>query len=187
MWGKKPQYKSLVSLLFQFNFFNTSYDSDDADSSPLMCVTFMKHNEIVTANLRGQFKIWDLRLKDNEPMSIFMSSDECGPATCVAHHPTQRHILTAGGHEGPLTIFDLRKSTHPVSVLKAHKGPISEIVFHTERPDNFFTCSWSGELWQWNSKSQGVQGIIIINYLFCIFYFFLRCGRTLASKRKPEA
>lgn len=45
-----------------------------ADSCPMTCVAFLKHNEVVTGNLRGQLKMWDLRAPDNVPLSSFMAS-----------------------------------------------------------------------------------------------------------------
>lgn len=72
-------------------------------------------------------------------------------ATSVTHHPTQRHIVVAGGGDGSLTAWDLRENTYPVLQLNAHTKAISEILFHQDRPDNIFTCSVSGELWHWNN------------------------------------
>jgi len=36
------------------------------------------------------------------------------------HHPTQRHIVFAGGQDGSLTVWDLRHNTFPVTLLSAH-------------------------------------------------------------------
>lgn len=72
-------------------------------------------------------------------------------ATSITHHPTQRHIVVAGGSDGSLTVWDLRQNTYPISQLNAHAKSVSEILFHQDRPDNLFTCSVSGELWHWNN------------------------------------
>lgn len=72
-------------------------------------------------------------------------------ATSIAHHPTQRHIVVAGGGDGSLTVWDLRHNTYPMSQLNAHAKAVSEILFHPDRPENLFTCSTSGELWHWNN------------------------------------
>jgi hypothetical protein len=40
--------------------------------------------------------------------------------SCVMHHPTQRHIVFAGGQDGSLTVWDLRHNTFPVTLLNAH-------------------------------------------------------------------
>ena len=38
----------------------------------------------------------------------------------MMHHPTQRHIVFAGGQDGSLTVWDLRHNTFPVTLLSAH-------------------------------------------------------------------
>lgn len=72
-------------------------------------------------------------------------------ATSITHHPTQRHIVVAGGSDGSLTVWDLRHNTYPMSQLNAHAKSISEVLFHQDRPDNLFTCSAGGELWHWDN------------------------------------
>lgn len=75
-------------------------------------------------------------------------------ATSIAHHPTQKHIVVAGGGDGSLTVWDLRYNTYPTSQLSAHSKSVSEILFHKDRPDNLFSCSISGEVWHWNNTQQ---------------------------------
>ncbi|XP_023012732.2 nucleoporin 43 [Leptinotarsa decemlineata] len=126
---------------------------DDADSCSIQCVIFLKHNEILTSNLRGQLKIWDLRSSSNNPNSTFMISGDQVTPTCLTYHPTQRHLIITGDDLGALTTWDLRHNTYPVNVLNAHEGAISEIQFEPENPDQLYSCSSSGEIWQWATKS----------------------------------
>ncbi|XP_053977498.1 nucleoporin Nup43 [Hylaeus volcanicus] len=126
---------------------------DEADSCSIYCVDFLRHNEILTGNLRGHMKVWDLRSDQDIPATTFMLSDQTKTeATSIAHHPTQRHIVVAGGGDGSLTVWDLRHNTYPMSQLNAHAKAVSEILFHPARPENLFTCSTSGELWHWNNS-----------------------------------
>ncbi|XP_020283292.1 nucleoporin Nup43 [Pseudomyrmex gracilis] len=125
---------------------------ENADSCSIYCVDFLKHNEVLTGNSRGHMKIWDLRNNRDVPDSTFMLSDQVKTAaTSITHHPTQRHIVVAGGGDGSLTAWDLRENTYPIVQLNAHAKAVSEIFFHQDRPDNIFTCSVSGELWHWNN------------------------------------
>ncbi|KAJ8942682.1 hypothetical protein NQ314_010004 [Rhamnusium bicolor] len=73
---------------------------DDADSCSIYCVIFLKHNEILTSNLRGQMKVWDLRSSNNEPNTTFMLSSDLLTPTCLTYHPTQRHLIIAGDELG---------------------------------------------------------------------------------------
>lgn len=51
---------------------NTLFSSfvDNADSSTLHAVTFLRTPEILTVNSIGQLKIWDFRQQGNEPSQI---------------------------------------------------------------------------------------------------------------------
>ncbi|KAK2575703.1 hypothetical protein KPH14_012093 [Odynerus spinipes] len=125
---------------------------ETADSCSIYCVDFLRHSEILTGNLRGHMKVWDLRNDQDSPATTFMLSEQTKTeAMSIAHHPTQRHIIVAGGGDGSLTVWDLRHHTYPVSQLNAHAKTVSEIMFHPDRPENLFTCSTSGELWHWNN------------------------------------
>ncbi|RZC32495.1 nucleoporin Nup43 [Asbolus verrucosus] len=129
---------------------------NNADSCSINCVTFLKHSEILTGNLRGQLKIFDIRASKNEPTTIFMLSGDQVAPLCLQHHPTQRHLIMAGDEEGSITIWDLRQNAYPVNLLDAHEGSISEIHFHPDHPNQLFTCSGAGDVWHWSPKSGGM-------------------------------
>lgn len=38
----------------------------------------------------------------------------------MMHHPTQCHVVLAGGEDGSLTVWDLRHNTFPVTLVNAH-------------------------------------------------------------------
>ncbi|KAJ8980098.1 hypothetical protein NQ317_008559 [Molorchus minor] len=128
----------------------------DADSCSIHCVIFLKHNEILTSNLRGQMKVYDIRSSNTAPSNTFMLSGDQVTPTCLTYHPTQRHLIVAGDELGSLTTWDLRQNTYPINVLNAHEGPISEIQFHPDHPDHLFSCSYSGELWHWSTKARSI-------------------------------
>ncbi|KAL1508944.1 hypothetical protein ABEB36_003758 [Hypothenemus hampei] len=128
--------------------------SIDADSCSIQCVIFVKHNEVLTSNLRGQMKIWDLRCGNNKAASTFMLSSEPVMATCLTFHPNQRHIILAGDEMGALTTWDLRQNTLPVNILNAHEGAITEIQFYYDNPDHLFSSSTTGEIWHWSTKNR---------------------------------
>ncbi|XP_011301967.1 nucleoporin Nup43 [Fopius arisanus] len=124
---------------------------ENADSCSFVCIDFLRHNEILTSNSRGHMKLWDLTNDRDTPATTFMLPDQLKTeATDIAHHPTQRHIVAAGGGDGSLSVWDLRQSTYPISQLLAHSRAIAEVMFHPDRPDNLFTSSINGELWHWN-------------------------------------
>ncbi|KAG8234873.1 hypothetical protein J437_LFUL014565 [Ladona fulva] len=127
---------------------------DGADSCSLHCVCFLKYNQVITGNLRGQLKVWDLGVQSHQkPISTFMLSGEQIQATCISQHPTQRHVVLVGGEDGSLTAWDLRQSRFPVTLLSAHPDAVNEVKFHPVQPEHLFTCSASGELWHWNTAA----------------------------------
>merc|ERR1719312_201208 len=103
-----------------------------ADSCILTSVLFSKTDELIVGNMRGQLKIWDLRTKDQDPTSTCVLSSEQVGITCLARHPTQSHVLCTGSEDGMLAFWDLMKEKHPVTLLSAHSGPVSEVQFHAQ-------------------------------------------------------
>ncbi|XP_011555757.3 nucleoporin Nup43 [Plutella xylostella] len=124
-----------------------------ADSCTLHAVCFMNHHEVITGNLRGHMKIWDLRSTNNKPTASFLLSGDEQAATCLIHHPTQPHIILAGSESGSLAVWDLRMNSYPTSLLNAHSAGVTEMQFHPENPQKLLTCSVSGEVWDWNMES----------------------------------
>jgi len=126
----------------------------EADSCVLTSVLFAKADELIVGNMRGQLKIWDLRTRgDQEPASTCVLSNEQVGITCLAKHPTQSHVLCTGSEDGMLAFWDLRKEKHPVTLLSAHSGPVSEVQFHAQQPENIFSCSQNGEVLHWNGSN----------------------------------
>ena len=111
---------------------------DKADSCSITALTFSKTSELVSSNMRGQIKTWDLRSNSQCPVS---NSSQGGAVRCLAVHPTQSHVMMAGGEDGVLAVWDLRSPTQPATLLSADKAAISEVVFHPSQPDHVFTCS----------------------------------------------
>ncbi|GLH06246.1 Coatomer subunit beta' [Gryllus bimaculatus] len=126
---------------------------DKADSCSLHCVCFLKYNEVLTGNIRGHMKVWDLKSQSNKPATTFMMSGDQIAASCVTFHPTQRHMLLVGGDDGSLTVWDMRHNTFPVTVLSAHAESVSELKFHPDRPEHLFSCSADGDVWHWNTST----------------------------------
>ncbi|CAH0694862.1 unnamed protein product [Spodoptera exigua] len=137
-----------------------------ADSCSLHSICFIKHTEVITGNVRGHMKIWDVRSTNNKPSAAFLLAGDELAATCIIHHPTQPHIILAGSESGALAVWDLRMNSFPTSLVNAHSAGVSEMQFHPENPHKLLTCSVSGELWEWNMEamtksSKGPDGQIM--------------------------
>lgn len=80
-------------------------------------------------------------------------------ATCVTPHPSQRHLLLAGGEDGSLTVWDLRENTSPATLLSAHSQAglmlsITRFLLHNKRIFNSYvslTCDFEEYVQQPNS------------------------------------
>eukprot|EP00096_Caligus_rogercresseyi_P002866 TRINITY_DN15201_c0_g1_i1.p1 TRINITY_DN15201_c0_g1~~TRINITY_DN15201_c0_g1_i1.p1 ORF type:complete len:373 (-),score=79.15 TRINITY_DN15201_c0_g1_i1:21-1139(-) len=128
---------------------------ENADSCSLSALQFVKHDEIVTANMRGQMKLWDLRSSQTStPSATFFSSNtEQVGITCVSRHPTQSHVICSGSQDGMIAFWDFRKERYPVTILNAHKGAVSEVHFHHQSPDHIFSCSQNGDIFHWDASA----------------------------------
>lgn len=127
---------------------------DDADSSTMHAVTFLRTTEILTVNSIGQLKMWDLRQQGNDPTQIFSVTGDRIPLHCVDRHPSQQHIVATGGQDGVLCVWDVRQGQMPISLLTAHEAEMWEVHFHPSKPDHLFTCSEDGSLWHWDASAE---------------------------------
>lgn len=123
---------------------------DGGESCTINDILFLKQFEVVTANMRGQLKVWDIRAKHNAPSQKFFLSGEQVGLHCLAQHPSQPQIIATGGEDGTLIIWDMRQDKYPVTLLSAHKYAMLEVKFHPDYPNHLFTCSQDGSLWHWD-------------------------------------
>ncbi|KAM4772509.1 nucleoporin Nup43 [Rhinophrynus dorsalis] len=130
---------------------------DDADSSTMHGVTFLRTTEILTVNSIGQLKMWDLRQQGNDPTQIFSVTSERVPLHCVDRHPNQQHLVATGGQDGMLCIWDVRQGRMPMSLLNAHEAEMWEVHFHPSNPDHLFTCSEDGSLLHWDASGDATE------------------------------
>jgi len=132
---------------------------DSADSTTINSIKFTKLHEVAAVTFGGQLKVWDLRQPIDKPGRTMLLSGDHVSLLCVDKHPTQPHLLAAGGQDGVLSIWDMRQELYPVTLLEAHAAEIWEVRFHPLSPDNLFTCSEDGSLWHWDGTSVAVQNI----------------------------
>jgi nuclear pore complex protein Nup43 len=142
-------------------------------------------------------KIWDLRSPNNKPSTTFLLSGDQEAATCIAHHPTQRHLAFAGSENGTIAVWDLRVNTFPASLLKAHSAAVSELQFHPDQPQRMYTCSNNGELWHWNTAQMSkkvtdlncpemsINESAINPWLMCEDHSNLEVGSLMSDLHKP--
>ncbi|XP_027008260.1 nucleoporin Nup43 isoform X2 [Tachysurus fulvidraco] len=126
---------------------------ENADSSTIHGVTFLRTTEVLTVNSIGQLKLWDFRQQGNEPAQILAITGDRVPLHCVGRHPNQQHIVATGGQDGMLCIWDVRQGNMPFSLMEAHSAEMWEVHFHPTNPDHLFTCSEDGSLLHWETSS----------------------------------
>ncbi|PIK58556.1 putative nucleoporin Nup43 isoform X1 [Apostichopus japonicus] len=95
---------------------------DNADSCSLNAIVHSKTNEVITVNSAGQLKVWDVRQDGNSPVRIFLVTGKKVALHCVDRHPVQPHLVAAGGEDGTLTMWDLRKEHLPVTLFDSHES-----------------------------------------------------------------
>jgi hypothetical protein len=62
---------------------------EKGDSCSLTDVIFSRVSEIVTSNMRGQLKLFDLRSNQQEAAACFLLSNDQSAIHTLARHPTQ--------------------------------------------------------------------------------------------------
>jgi hypothetical protein len=62
---------------------------EKGDSCSLTDVIFSRASEIVTSNMRGQLKLFDLRSNQQEAAACFLLSNDQSAIHTLARHPTQ--------------------------------------------------------------------------------------------------
>ncbi|XP_034018541.1 LOW QUALITY PROTEIN: nucleoporin Nup43 [Thalassophryne amazonica] len=126
---------------------------EDADSSTIHAVTYVRTTEILTVNSIGQIKLWDFRQQSSSPSQILSPSGHRVPLYCVDRHPNQQHIVATGGQDGVLSVWDVRQGSAPISLMETHSAEMWEVHFHPTNPDHLFTCSEDGSLLHWETAS----------------------------------
>ncbi|XP_030261323.1 nucleoporin Nup43 isoform X1 [Sparus aurata] len=126
---------------------------ENADSSTIHAVTYLRTSEILTVNSIGQLKLFDFRQQSNSPSQILSLSGDRVPLHCVDRHPNQQHIVATGGQDGMLCVWDVRQGNTPFSLMEAHSAEMWEVHFHPSNPDHLFTCSEDGSLLHWETSS----------------------------------
>lgn len=122
---------------------------ENADSSTIHAVTYLRTTEILTVNSIGQLKMWDFRQQSSSPSQILslyvlfnfnhtlyvfylvppitvclftLRSGDRVPLHCVDRHPNQQHIVATGGQDGMLSVWDMRQGSAPFSLMEAHSA-----------------------------------------------------------------
>ncbi|TWW68599.1 Nucleoporin Nup43 [Takifugu flavidus] len=95
---------------------------ENADSSTIHAVTYLRTTEILTVNSIGQLKMWDFRQQSSSPAQILSLSGDRVPLHCVDRHPNQQHIVATGGQDGMLCVWDMRQGSAPFSLMEAHSA-----------------------------------------------------------------
>ncbi|XP_065124920.1 nucleoporin Nup43 [Paramisgurnus dabryanus] len=126
---------------------------ENADSSTIHGVTFLRTTEVLTVNSIGQLKMWDFRQHNDNPAQILSMTGDRVPLNCVDKHPNQQHIVATGGQNGMLCIWDVRQGGIPFSITEAHSAEMWEVHFHPTNPNHLFTCSEDGSLLHWETTS----------------------------------
>jgi len=129
---------------------------DEADTCSMYRVQHLSHSHVVTSNMRGQIKSWDVRSQEVKPTASVVSSQQQSPVTALARHPTQYHVLASGDGEGVICIWDWRQPRYPVTELKSHSGEVGELLFHRTAPSSLFSAAADGSLCQWNIGTASV-------------------------------
>ncbi|KAK7018683.1 Nucleoporin Nup43 [Halocaridina rubra] len=130
-----------------------SRNIENVGGCSLYAVIYVRASEVLTGNMQGHLKLWDIR--SNQPAKATLISPDQIAVCTLAGHPTQQHLVAAGGEDGALTLWDMRSAYQPITVIAAHSGPITEVRFHPSSPEHLLTCGLDGQILHWDASAAG--------------------------------
>lgn len=108
---------ALKGAIFKLLLLLTDGESECSNNT----VIFVKASEVLTGNMQGHLKLWDLRAQ-NALKTTMLSPDHVS-VKYLSRHPTQQHVIAVAGEDGTLAIWDLRTVSQPLVLISAHTGP----------------------------------------------------------------
>eukprot|EP00126_Sphaerothecum_destruens_P004537 Sdes_comp18241_c0_seq2m7853 len=108
------------------------------DSFCVNAVAYLKSDQIVTASISRNLKIWDLR--NHQSCSSVLRDLQSAPwdiITSIAVHPSRPTQLCVGNSQGILSFWDIRNPLVPLSHLKIHSSESKFLVFRFFTRDPF--------------------------------------------------
>lgn len=125
------------------------------DSCAITCVRWLSSSELSTTNSIGQLRIYDVRSPncDDKPQRVIMSTVDPQTLRSLDRHPSQAHMLAAGGADGCLTFFDLRQDKAAIAKLQLHQSDVWDVRFNQQQPDLLYTCSEDGSVRKLDTSS----------------------------------
>ncbi|MFH4978170.1 hypothetical protein AB6A40_004879 [Gnathostoma spinigerum] len=104
---------------------------------------------------RGQINVWDERNRSStKPDISFSPTNSYETVLSISDHPSQPNLIAFGTENGSVGFSDVRqcKGGLPLlSSLSISLGPVWEVGFHPDYPDNFYSVSDDGLLLHWDS------------------------------------
>jgi len=99
----------------------------------------------------GIFIIWDIRQK-REAMSHKINNQEINS---LSFSPYNEKLLALASSDGVLSLFDIRRLSNPLHLLKAHTGSISHTSFSPHDESFLVSCGTEGRVCQWDLTNMG--------------------------------
>ncbi|ESN99224.1 hypothetical protein HELRODRAFT_189038 [Helobdella robusta] len=121
------------------------------DNVTINGISFVDQSTVGTINLVGHLNLYDIRSCNKSSSKKFAVTGNLMSLLCMDQHPSQPHIVCAGGSDGQLFVWDLRSDGAPIAIHKGHSANMLDVKFHPQMPNNLFTCSQDGTLWHWQS------------------------------------
>lgn len=122
---------------------------DQSDGCPLTRAIHISKNELLTANVRGQMKMCDIRL--NQQTAVLNATNvQQTSVTALCQHPGQHHVCITGDSDGCVSVWDMRYPSLPVADIGLHAGRVTDAVFDKGSGNKVFSTCEDGSVWQWS-------------------------------------
>ncbi|KAM9952579.1 hypothetical protein ACTFIR_007633 [Dictyostelium discoideum] len=139
------------------------YTNRYIDGLSVNVVKSITSNQIITSGELGRYiKFWDIRSNSSQPVKTIKT--QCPRIFSLAIHKDEQHIIAAGSSDGQVNLFDIRND-YSIDQNKTHNSNVWELSFSKSNPNQLYSCSEDGFIYQYSYNKDNLGGGMMTNQI----------------------
>ncbi|ETO25396.1 RbAp48 related family member (rba-1) [Reticulomyxa filosa] len=116
--------------------------NENASKRSVTNIEWLKDSSDIFATVSSgsDLNLWDRRSNTKGPIRSVISSSESKELLGLSWNPQLKHLIAAGGYDGELRIWDIRKLLKPMDTYKAHKSRLYHCQWCPYYPSVIASC-----------------------------------------------